>query len=136
METTPAPRRVHKPRRRRRAFLAAIGLAVIPAAVYAYDTLTVAVPRMPAVGETAAGACDADGVTTTYTYGATSNLGIKVSGANVTGIAADCTTGTVSFMNGTVTVATYSGTVASGSLILTTNVWTNDFTSVRVALYP
>lgn len=136
METTPTPVNRKRPRRRRHAVLAALGLAVIPAAVFAYDTLTVSVPMMPAVGETAAGACDSDGVTTTYTYGATSNLGIKVAGATVSGIAAGCTNGTLSFMNGTTTVATYSGTVASGSLTLTTNVWTNDFTSVRVALYP
>ena len=135
METTPTqPRK--KPRRRRRVVLAALGLAAMPVAAYAYDTLTVSVPMMPAVGETAAGACDADGVTTTYTYGATNNNGIKVSAAQISGIAAGCTTGSLSFMNGTTTVATYSGTVASGAMTLTTNVWTNDFTSVRVALYP
>ncbi|MGA0863527.1 MAG: hypothetical protein ACO3RB_06510 [Ilumatobacteraceae bacterium] len=33
-------------------------------------------------------------------------------------------------------VAAYTGNVASGLLTLATNVWTNDFTSVRVALYP
>lgn len=136
METIPTPINRAKPRRKRRAFLAAIGLAVVPAAAFAYDSLSVSVPAMPAVGETAAGACDADGVTTTYTYGATSNLGIKVAGANVSGIAAACTNGTVSFMNGTTTVATYSGSVASGLMAVTTNVWTNEFTSVRVALYP
>ena len=136
METTPIPINRKRPRRKRQAFLATLGLAVIPAAVFAYDSLSVSVPSMPAVGETAAGACDPDGVTTTYTYGATSNLGIKVAGATVSGIAAACTNGTISFMNGTTTVATYSGSVASGSMTLTTNVWTNDFTSVRVALYP
>ena len=135
METTPTPTK-GRPRRRRRIALATLGLAVVPVAAFAYDTLTVSVPMMPAVGETAAGACDADGVTTTYTYGATTNNGIKVSAAQISGIAAGCTTGSLSFMNGTTTVATYSGTVASGAMTLTTNVWTNDFTSVRVALYP
>ena len=136
MQTTPNPEKQKKPRRRRRVLLAALGFAVIPAAAFAYDSLTVAIPMLPAVGESAAGACDADGVTTTYTYGATSNLGIKVAGATIAGIAPECTNGTLYFMNGTTSVATYSGAVATGSLSLATNVWTNDFTSVRVALYP
>lgn len=136
METTPTTTNKRKPRRKRRVFLATLGLAALPALVYAYDTLTVSVPIMPAVGESAASACDADGVSTTYTYGATSNQGIKVSGANITGISESCTAGTLSFMNGTTAVATYSGTVATGALSLSTNVWTNDFTSVRVALFP
>jgi hypothetical protein len=91
---------------------------------------------MPAVGETAVGACDGDGVSTTYTYGSTSNNGVKVVGVTVSDIAAECANGTVGFMTGTTEVAAYTGNVASGLLTLATNVWTNDFTSVRVALYP
>lgn len=135
VNTTPLPTG-RKPRRRRRALLLALGVAALPAAALAFEALTVSVPIMPAVGETAAGACDSDGVTTTYTYGTTNNNGIRVTGANIAQIDASCTTGTLSFMNGTTTVATYSGTVASGALALATNVWTNDFTSVRVALFP
>lgn len=115
---------------------ASLALIAIPLGVAAYDALQVTNPRMPAVGETAVGACDSDGVTTNYTYGSTSNNGVRVTAVQVSGIAADCTLGTVTFLNGTTTVATHSGSVASGVLTLSTNTWTNDFTSVRVALYP
>ena len=115
---------------------ASLSLIAIPLGVAAYDALQVTNPAMPAVGETAVGACDGDGVTTKYTYGSTSNNGVKVTGVTVSGIAADCANGTVGFMKGTTEVATYTGNVTSGSLTLATNVWTNDFTSVRVALYP
>lgn len=120
----------------RRTSLALAAIAAVPLAVAAYDALNVTNPIMPAVGETAVGACDQDGVNTTYTYGSTSNNGVKVASVKVSNIAAECANGTVSFMNGTTEVAAYTGTVASGSLTLTTNIWTNDFTSVRVALYP
>jgi hypothetical protein len=124
-------------RRRRAAIITAcLALVALPAAVYAYDALTVDVPAMPAVGESVAGACDSDGVTTTYTYGATSSNGIKVASIHVAGIASACTNLTVAFMNGSTTSASYSGSVTSGSATLNTNVWTSDFTSVRVALYP
>jgi hypothetical protein len=120
----------------RRVVSAALALAAIPLGVAAYDALQVTNPAMPAVGETAVGACDGDGVITTYTYGTTSSNGVKVTGVTVSGIAADCANGTVGFMDGTTEVAAYTGNVVSGSLTLATNVWTNDFTSVRVALYP
>lgn len=135
MNTQPTPTPMTR-RRKRRAMYAALGLALAPVAVYAYDALNVSIPIMPAVGENAAGACDTNGVSTSYTYGATTNNGIRVSAATVSGIAPECTTGTLSFMNGTTAVATYSGTVTAGTLNLTTSVWTNDFTSVRVALFP
>jgi hypothetical protein len=125
-------------KKQRRIALALIcaGLIVVPSAAYAFDALTVEVPKMPAVGESTAGACDTDGVSTTYTYGATSANGIKVASVQVTGVNASCSNLTVAFMNGTTVVATYSGAVSSGAATLTTNVWTYDFTSVRVALYP
>ncbi|MEY2966093.1 MAG: hypothetical protein RLY50_143 [Actinomycetota bacterium] len=115
---------------------ASLALLAIPLGVAAYDALQVSNPPMPAVGETAVGACDGDGVSTTYTYGSTSNNGVKVVGVTVSDIAAECANGTVGFMTGTTEVAAYTGNVASGLLTLATNVWTNDFTSVRVALYP
>lgn len=124
--------------KRRRILLAAtcIGLIVVPTAVYAYDALTVDVPSMPAVGESTAGACDSNGVTTTYTYGNTSSNGIRVNSVQVSGIDASCTNLTVSFMNGSTVAASYSGAVTSGSATLSTTVWTYEFTSVRVALFP
>lgn len=120
----------------KRLAFSVFGIAALPLAVAAYDALNVSNPVMPAVGETAVGACDQDGVTTSYTYGTTSNNGVKVNSVKVSNIAADCANGTVSFLNGTTEVASYTGNVSSGSLTLTTNIWTNDFTSVRVALYP
>ncbi len=131
MTSRPTRRRVAK-----KVATAMFGLVAIPLAVAAYDALTVENPIMPAVGETAVGACDSDGVTTSYTYGTTRNNGVKITAVTITGIAAACTNGTFSFMNGTTEVAAYTGQVASGALTLATNVWTNDFTSVRVALYP
>ena len=136
MDTNPTHTARKRPRRRRRVLYAAFALAAMPAAVMAYEALTVTLPNMPAVGETDAGACDTDGVTTTYTYGATSKNGVKVETAKVTGISTDCTIGTLTFMNGTTAVASYNGTVTAGALNYVTNVWTNEFTSVRVALYP
>ena len=120
----------------RRTAFAMASLAAIPLAVAAYDTLTVSNPVMPAVGETAVGACDQDGVSTSYTYGSTRTNGVRVNAVQVSNIAADCANGTVSFLNGTTEVAAYSGNVTAGSLNLSTNIWTNEFTSVRVALYP
>lgn len=120
----------------RRTAFAFAGIAAVPLAVAAYDALDVTNPIMPAVGETAAGACDQDGVTTSYTYGSTGKNGVRVTSVRVSSIAADCVNGTVSFMDDTIEVAAYTGNVTSGTLTLTTNIWTNDFTSVRVALYP
>ena len=127
-----------KNKRRRRVILAGLcaGLIAVPTAAYAFDALTVDVPSMPAVGESVAGACDTNGVTTTYTYGNTSSNGIKVNSVQVSGIDAKCSNVTVAFMNGSTVVGTYSGPVASGSATLNTLVWTYEFTSVRVALFP
>ena len=126
----------HKKSLRRRIGHAAFSIAAVPIAVAAYDALIVTNPVMPAVGETAVGACDNDGVTTSYTYGTTRTNGVRVNAVQVSNISAACTNGTVSFLNGTTEVAAYTGNVASGALSLNTNIWTNEFTSVRVALYP
>lgn len=120
----------------RRAAFTVAGLAAVPLAVAAYDALTVSNPVMPAVGETAVGACDNDGVSTSYTYGSTRTNGVRVTAVQVSNIAANCANGTVSFLNGTTEVAAYTGNVTAGALNLSTNIWTNEFTSVRVALYP
>ena len=124
--------------KRRRVAIALVfaGLIAIPTTAYAFDALVVDVPTMPAVGEGTASACDTNGVATTYTYGNTSSNGIRVNTVQVTGIDAKCTNLTVAFLNGSTVAASYSGAVASGSATLNTTVWTNDFTSVRVALFP
>jgi hypothetical protein len=124
--------------KRRRVAIALVcaGLIAVPTAAYAFEALTVEVPAMPAVGEGVANACDPNGVTTTYTYGNTSSNGIRVNTVQVSGIDALCTHLTVAFLNGSTVAASYSGTVSAGSATLNTTVWTNDFTSVRVALFP
>lgn len=125
-------------RRRLRRGLGVAGLAVLalPAAAMAFESLNVSVPLMPAVGESDAQACDTDGVTTTYTYGNTSKNGIKVTSATVSGIDPDCLGVTVDFMNGDALVASYTSGVSSTSMTLSTNVFTDTFTSVRVLLAP
>ena len=127
--------------RRRRRLGWKIGLAgaaclALPAAVFAIDSLSVQIPFLPAVGESTAQACDANGVSTSYTYGNTSANGIKVTSVTVADISPDCKTVTVDFMNGETTVASYNGNVGASSVTLTTNIFTNTFNSVRVLLAP
>ena len=127
--------------RRKRRFGWKLGLAgaaclALPAAVFAIDSLSVQIPFLPAVGESTAQACDANGVSTTYTYGNTSANGIKVTSVTVADISPDCKTVTVDFMNGETAVASYNGTVGASSVTLTTNIFTNTFNSVRVLLAP
>ena len=132
-ETSPKSR----PRRLTRGLgiAALIGVA-IPVTALAFDSLSVGVPLLPAVGESAAEACDSDGVTTSFAYGNTSSKGIKVTAVTVDGIAGDCTDLTVDFMSGETAVASYNGAVVGATTTLTTSVWTDTFTSVRVLLGP
>jgi hypothetical protein len=130
-----------KPRRQRRRVgwkVGAIGAALlaVPTAVVAFDSLSVSVPLMPAVGEGTAQACDTNGVSTSYTYGNTSAQGIKVTSVTVADISPSCLTVTVDFMNGETAVASYNGPVTSTAVTLNTNIFTNSFTSVRVLLGP
>jgi hypothetical protein len=128
-------------RRKRRRLGWKIGIAsaaclALPAAVMAIDSLSVQVPFLPAVGESNAQACDSNGVSTAYTYGNTSANGIRVTSVTVADISTDCKTVTVDFMSGETAVASYTGTVTAPSVTLTTNIFTNTFTSVRVLLGP
>lgn len=116
--------------------LAALIGAALPIAALAFDRLNVDVPFLPAVGESAAEACDSDGVTTSFAYGNTSSNGIKVTSVTVDGIAGDCTDLTIDFMEGETAIASYSGAVVGATTTLTTSVWTDTFTSVRVLLGP
>lgn len=103
---------------------------------FALSALNVDVPLFPSVGEANAQSCDPDGVTTTFTYGNSSANGMKVASAIVKGISTNCTTGSVEFLlNGSV-ASTYSGSVAAGSMTVATNIFTNQFDSVRVVLNP
>jgi len=131
-----APTTGRKRRAKRTLGLVGFACLALPAAVMAFDSLNVAVPFMPAVGESQAQACDSDGVTTTYSYGNTSQNGIRVTSATVSGISANCSAVTVDFMNGESVVASYTSAVSATSVTLTTNIFTNTFTSVRVLLAP
>lgn len=112
------------------AVLAGAGTAI------ALEALNVDVPIMPAVGEATARACDNDGVATAFTYGNSSNKGIKVASVTISQIAADCKRSTVEFVLGGNVVSTVNGTVAAGSSVIATNIFTNEFDNVRVTVQP
>lgn len=100
------------------------------------NALTVQVPFLPAVGQTTAQACDSDGVNTVFTYGNSSNKGVKVTSVTVSGIDANCALAKVEFVESDAIVETYSSSVASGSATMSTNIFTNAFNDVRVVLTP
>ena len=110
--------------------LAGAGTAV------ALEALNVDIPILPAVGEASARACDSDGVATAFTYGNSSNKGIKVTGVTISQIAADCKRSTVEFVLGGNVVTAVNGTVSGGSSVIATNIFTNEFDSVRVTVQP
>ena len=116
------------------ALLAVLGLA---GGAYALGSINVSVPLFPVVGQAEIKACDSDGVTTSYTYGNSSAKGVKVLSGTVSGIDNSCKTATMEFVDASdAIVKTYSGAVAGGSATLSTNIFTNEFTSVRVVLTP
>lgn len=100
------------------------------------SALTVQVPFLPAVGQTTAQACDSDGVSTVFTYGNSSNNGVKVTSVTVSSINANCALAKVEFVNNDTIVENYSSSVASGSATMSTNIFTNAFNDVRVVLTP
>jgi len=114
------------------------GVLLFTGSAIAISELAVDAPLFPAVGQANASPCDADGVTTAFSYGNTSANGVKVTAANVTGIAAACKTATVEFVKSDAVVpnATYSGPVTNGAASLTTSIFTNQFDTVRVYLQP
>ncbi len=112
------------------AVIAGAGTAV------ALEALNVDIPILPAVGEASARACDNDGVATAFTYGNSSNKGIKVVNATISSIAADCKKATVEFVLGGNVVSAFNGTVAGGSSVIATNIFTNEFDNVRVTVQP
>ena len=112
------------------AVLAGAGTAV------ALEALNVDVPILPAVGEASARACDNDGVATAFSYGNSSNRGIKVVSATLSDIAADCKRATIEFVQGANVVSAFSGTVSGGSSVIVTSIFTNEFDNVRVTVQP
>lgn len=103
---------------------------------FALNALSVDVPLFPAVGEANAGSCDTDGVTTTYTYGNSSANGMKITAASVKSIASACATGSVEFLLKDVVVTAYPGSVSSGTMNVSTSIFTGQFDAVRVVLNP
>lgn len=89
------------PGKKRRRFVVPIIFAAAFGVVgvgYALTALNINVPFLPAVGDRDLNACDEDGVSTGFTYGNSSNNGIKVTAVNVTGISSDCASGEVYFL--------------------------------------
>ena len=113
---------------------AALGIA---GGAYAIGAISVNAPLFPAVGQATVKACDNDGVDTTYTYGNSSAKGVKVESGTITGIDANCKTATMEFVDSSeAIVKSYSGAVTSGSAKVSTNIFTNEFDSVRIILAP
>lgn len=130
----------HKRNGKRMAVVGAVSAAAVftigAGTSIALNALAVQVPFLPAVGQTTAQACDSDGVTTSFTYGNSSNNGVKVTGVTVSSINANCSLATVEFVNSNSIVSAYSASVGSGSAAMSTNIFTNEFNDVRVVLSP
>jgi hypothetical protein len=114
--------------------VAAVGIA---GGAYALGAISVSAPIFPVVGQAAIEVCDNDGVATSFTYGNSSAKGIKVSSGTISGIDGACKTATMEFVDSSeAIVKTYSGSVVSGSVTLDTNIFTDQFATVRVILAP
>jgi hypothetical protein len=114
--------------------VAALGLA---GGAYALGAISVSAPIFPVVGQASIEVCDSDGVATTYTYGNSSAKGVKVESGTISGIDSACKTATMEFVDSSeAIVKSYSGAVTSGSATVSTNIFTNEFDSVRVILAP
>lgn len=113
---------------------AAVGIA---GGAYALGAISVSAPLFPVVGQATIEVCDSDGVATTYAYGNSSAKGVKVLSGTVSGIDSACKTATMEFVDSSEEIVkTYSGPVAGGSATLSTNIFTDEFDSVRVILAP
>lgn len=113
---------------------AAVGIA---GGAYALGAISVSAPIFPVVGQANIEVCDSDGVATSYTYGNSNAKGVKVVSGTVTGIDSACKTAIMEFVDSSqAIVATYSGAVTGGSATVSTNIFTNEFDSVRVILAP
>ncbi|MDC3377160.1 hypothetical protein OAV85_04070 [Candidatus Nanopelagicales bacterium] len=112
-------------------------LALTGGVAYSIGALDVQVPLFPVAGQASAEPCDGDGVSTSFAYGNSRNSGVKVDSVTVSGIDANCTTTLVEFLDSEgAIVATVSGPVASDASTISTNIWTNEFSTVRVTVAP
>ena len=117
--------------------ISAFAVVGIAGGAYALGSISVSAPIFPVVGQADIQVCDSDGVSTTYTYGNSSAKGVKVESGTVSGIDTACKTATMEFVDASdVIIKTYSGAVAGGSATVSTNIFTNEFDSVRVILAP
>lgn len=113
---------------------AAVGIA---GGAYALGAISVSAPIFPVVGQANIEVCDSDGVDTSYTYGNSNAKGVKVVSGTITGIDSACKTATMEFVDSSeAIVETYSGAVTGGSAKVSTNIFTNEFDSVRIILAP
>jgi hypothetical protein len=113
-----------------------VGVFASLGTAYAIDAMNVVAPMFPALGQVTATSCDTNGVTTAYTYGNTSSNGVKVTSITVSGIDSSCKTTQVEFILNDVVAATYTGPVATNATTITTNIFTGQFSTVRVTLNP
>jgi hypothetical protein len=114
--------------------VAAMGVA---GGAYALGAISVNAPLFPVVGQASIEVCDSDGVDTSYIYGNSSAKGVKVESGTITGIDGQCKTATLEFIDASDNIVkTYSSAVAGGSAKVSTNIFTNEFDSVRVILIP
>lgn len=105
--------------------------------LYAFSPLVVSVPLMGTTGQNSAIPCDTDGVSTSFTYGANRPSGVKVASVSVSGVNVLCHAVTVFFLDSAgAEVAAYAGINSTGNVPISTNIWTDQFTDVRVTLMP
>jgi len=103
--------------------------------VYAITPLVITNPLFASIGQNQAVACDTDGVSTSFTYGASRNNGIRVTSATVTGANTACPTVSIIFIDG-VNETSFTGSNTTGTVTIATNIWTNEFTDFRIVLLP
>lgn len=112
-------------------------LLLMTGAAVGAGIFNVTVPFIPSVGGNAATQCDQDGAAVAFTYGNSRANGVKVNEAKVTGIASECAQARVEFYNASATMVTsVSATPVSGVATMNPNIWTDEFTEVRVVLLP
>lgn len=117
--------------------ISAFALVGIAGGAYALGSISVSAPIFPVVGQADIKVCDNDGVDTIYTYGNSSAKGVKVESGTVSGINNNCKTVKMEFVDSSdAIVKQYSGVVTSESVTLSTNIFTNEFNSVRIILAP
>lgn len=126
-------------RRARTSIVLGVGgsLLLISGVAVGAGLFSLTVPFVPSVGTNAALECDQDGASVSFTYGTSRTQGVRVTEAKVSGIAAACSLARLEFYtSGGTMVTSASATPVSGVATMNPNIWTDDFTDVRVVLLP